>query len=1185
MHAHLSSIAAMRPLEAQLEQIIERAIGELEDGAAIDVEALAAAHPQFAVELRELLPMVAALVGMGGAGADPTDAGPPANGHALPPPYGQLGDFRLIREIGRGGMGTVYEAEQISMGRRVALKVLPFATLAHEKSLQRFRNEVRAAAALDHPNIVSVYSVGEERGIHYFAMQLIPGQTLAEYIAELRAPLENDRPAPSPRRGWEHRVRATQIRPSAGGTAREAMGRGDEPGTRQASDQTPTTIAVEQARLSTVVDSRRAAEHFRAAALLGVQAAEALQHAHDQGVLHRDVKPGNLMLDGDGKLSITDFGLARIEADAGMTMTGDIIGTLRYMAPEQALGKRVVVDHRADVYSLGATLYELLTLQPAFGDTDRSDLLKQIAFDDPCPLRKVDKSIPTELETIVLKAMAKSPEDRYESAQRMADDMHAFLENRPIEAKSPTVVNRVAKWSRRHVGMVWTALAGIAVLSLALGGSNVLIGAANREANQYRRDAEDAAHIAEQQKALAEQQRDLTLKNLYVAGVQLAHQDWKDGSLSRMSETLNSLTPLPNTPDLRGWEWYYLVSLLKQGEDAFNPGIGAVYCVEWSPDGKLLAVSGEKGAAICDPVTQQVVQALPGQGWVAWSPDGSQVAILSIESPREVVIWDVALAKEIRRTPAGNDNLFALKWRSDGQALAWIYGQTLHVWRVDDVESRKHEYQSREVRFGFRSLAWQPDGRALIVGDSYPTVLVYWDAGREAFGKEFEDLGGRFPDLDWNAQTGQLALATASGQVPVWDMKVGKKSLELDGHRGYVSSVSWRADGERLASAGEDNLVRIWDPETQRQVNRLAGHAAPVGCVDWSPSGEQIASGDDDGIVRIWRPDLLGDAVEMPGHGAMAWDPTGKCLVTNRNALDVEEEGKNREFTILHSKTGQIVRNLQGRWKRGLVFDWSPDGRLIAAADERTPTEDGSLCIWNAESGEILHSIRDVHATADSTTSECRAVAWSPDGKQLASGGTDGLVRIWGSSDGKLQTTLRGHESAVGSALWSPDGRWLATADWRHSVKIWDAVSWTLLWELDQSGIRQESGSSGNSTIAWSPDSQRLASRVGRGGVVVWELCAEEQPRMAWSTKAHTSNIRCVAWSPIGNRIATFSDDRSVKIWNAESGQELLTFDIHFQGIDGLAWSPDGQRLASGDRGTGVLIWDATKAFHDPSLR
>ncbi len=431
--------------EQLLANLLEQVTRRLDEGGPVDVEQLARVHPKHAERLRELMPTMRAMASWGRTPASGQPADPHAVGHS--PLTGVLGDFRIVRVLGRGGMGTVFEAEQITMGRRVALKVLPFAALAHDKALQRFRNEVRAAAALEHPHIVSVYSVGEDRGIHYYSMQMINGQTLAELIWQLR---QDRGPLPLPE-GVRESDAAGPTFPSA------------------ANGSLPATTHDEHASIGTAVDSRHDAVRYRTAARLGIQAAEALQHAHDQGVLHRDIKPGNLMLDADGKLYVTDFGLARIEADAGLTMTGDVIGTLRYMAPEQALAKRVVIDHRADVYSLGATLYELLTLLPAFGETDRSELLKLIAFEEPQRLRKLDGHIPSELETIVSKAMAKSPEERYRTAQQLADDLLAFLENRPIKAKSPTIANRVSKWSSRHVGVVWTLLAAtlaVAVVSL-----------------------------------------------------------------------------------------------------------------------------------------------------------------------------------------------------------------------------------------------------------------------------------------------------------------------------------------------------------------------------------------------------------------------------------------------------------------------------------------------------------------------------------------------------------------------------------------------------------------------------------------------------------------------------------------------------------------------------------------------
>jgi serine/threonine protein kinase/Flp pilus assembly protein TadD len=369
-----------------------------------------------------------------------TDAGSAESLPAEP-----LGDFRILREIGRGGMGVVYEAEQRSLGRRVALKVLPFAGALDAKQLQRFKNEAQAAAHLHHTHIVPVHYVGCERGVHFYAMQFIEGQSLAGVIAALRA--ANQQPAGP---------LSTQTVDAASGQVLPAPG--------------ATTAPV--AALSTWRATKDAA-FFRTVAQLGIQAAEALDHAHQHGVIHRDVKPANLLLDGAGQLWVTDFGLAQMQGDARLTLSGDLVGTLRYMSPEQALAKRVVVDHRTDLYSLGVTLYELLTLEPAFAAEDRQELLRQIAFEEPQPPRRRDRTIPAELETIVLKAMEKNPADRYGTAQELADDLERFLKDEPIRARRPTLVQRARKWSRRHRPLV-AAAALVGFLAALLGAGNWL---------------------------------------------------------------------------------------------------------------------------------------------------------------------------------------------------------------------------------------------------------------------------------------------------------------------------------------------------------------------------------------------------------------------------------------------------------------------------------------------------------------------------------------------------------------------------------------------------------------------------------------------------------------------------------------------------------------------------------------
>jgi serine/threonine protein kinase len=371
---------------------------------------------------------------------------------------GKLGDFHLLREVGRGGMGVIYEAEQISLRRRVALKVLPFATAMDPRQLQRFKHEALAAANLCHENIVPVYAVGVERSVHYYAMRFIDGQSLAALISEMRRMAgEFDRQAPP----------SSQSGQSAARSGLYAHLTAAETEAGEAANLTAASISRER--------SSRSRKYFHWVADVSRQAALALEHAHQMGIVHRDIKPANLLLDNSGHLWVTDFGLAQFQSHVGVTMTGELLGTLRYVSPEQALAKRGLVDHRADIYSLGATLYEMLTLKPVFDGTDRHVLLSQIRFEEPLTPRQQDPAIPVELETILLKALAKSPSERYGTALELADDLHRFMEDKPVLARRPSLFERVRKWCRRHPSTVAAAMLVLIVCLVGLTASNWMI--------------------------------------------------------------------------------------------------------------------------------------------------------------------------------------------------------------------------------------------------------------------------------------------------------------------------------------------------------------------------------------------------------------------------------------------------------------------------------------------------------------------------------------------------------------------------------------------------------------------------------------------------------------------------------------------------------------------------------------
>jgi serine/threonine protein kinase len=462
------SAAALRGSEPRLDDdhivtAVHEYLTALEAGKEPDRAEFLARHPAIADELTDCLEGLDFVHQLGPRRT-------PAVGHApeLPSSSAEvvaevpLGDYRIVREIGHGGMGVVYEAVQLSLGRRVALKILPFAAALDGRQLQRFKSEAQAAALLHHTNIVPIYGVGVERGIHYYAMQFIEGKTLADLIEEFR------------QKAGLKTVNGTVIN-SAVDMATET--------TRQ-----PATVQPSSERASASL------AFCRMVAGLGVQAAEALEHAHQSGVIHRDVKPGNLLVDGRGNLWITDFGLAHMQSHAALTMTGDLVGTLRYMSPEQALAKRVIVDHRTDIYSLGTTLYELLTLEPAFAGQDRQELLRQIAFEEPKAPRRLNRAIPPELETILAKAMEKNPSDRYATAQELADDLRRFLDDKPIRARRPSALTRVRKWCRRHRGAVSAAV--VATL-LVLPASSAVIVWQWRVAETRRAQAEQAEKKAQ----------------------------------------------------------------------------------------------------------------------------------------------------------------------------------------------------------------------------------------------------------------------------------------------------------------------------------------------------------------------------------------------------------------------------------------------------------------------------------------------------------------------------------------------------------------------------------------------------------------------------------------------------------------------------------------------------------------
>jgi serine/threonine protein kinase/Flp pilus assembly protein TadD len=467
--------------DSRLVEAVRRFQQAMESGQPIDRAAFLARYPDLA---EQLVPCLDGLLLLREALPAPgVPAALPENDLGGTP----LGDYRLLREVGRGGMAVVYEAMQLSLNRRVALKVLPFANTLDARQLQRFRNEAVAAAQLHHPHIVQVHGVGCEGGVYYYAMQFVDGLSLADVIRRLRVDDAGEEPR---REGY--------------------LTRG-KPGEPPAS----TTPRAHQSTRRSGTDS----QHFRTVAEWVRQAAEALEYAHSFGVVHRDIKPANLLIDRHGSLFVVDFGLAHVGGDDALTRTGDILGTLRYMAPEQARGERVA-DPRTDVYALGVTLYELLTLQPAFTAASRQELLHAVLEMEPTPARKLNRSVPVELEVIAHKAMARNPGDRYRSARALADDLRRFLDDQPITARPPSLRQKTARWARRHPAVV-TALVAAALVAVLAGA----IGAVWRERQRGEERARQAILEQQERDALAESEGHLRQRRLPAAREALARAE------------------------------------------------------------------------------------------------------------------------------------------------------------------------------------------------------------------------------------------------------------------------------------------------------------------------------------------------------------------------------------------------------------------------------------------------------------------------------------------------------------------------------------------------------------------------------------------------------------------------------------------------------------------------------------
>lgn len=588
----------------------------------------AARYPEVAAKLQALLPVVALLEWLPAASGDEGDCRAEAN--FLTP--AEIGDFTIVREVGRGGMGIVYEAMQQSLGRHVALKVLLQPALLNPKHLERFRFEARAAAQLQHPHIVPVFGVGEFNGLHYYAMQFIRGRSLQEVVCALR--------------DFDH------------------DGKSGEP------------HAAESNILTELPNWRRSSrDYYRHVARIGLEAAEAISYAHREGVLHRDIKPSNLLLDAEGKIWITDFGLAKLEGTDGLTETGDLFGTLRYMAPERLEG---VLDRRSDIYGLGATVYELLTLHTFQESNSRAQLVDQILHQLPKAPSKIDPSIPRDLETIVLKATAKEPAARYRTAEELAEDLRRYLGDRTILARRSTRKERFVRWCRRNpVVASLTAAVMLALVVGIIGTSLGLLQARQQrvEAEIARDDAVTARTAADREAQRADEQTKLAgekadaLKRLveYVSAEYALSQ-------GRLADAYQQITSAIESKPM--WEYgHLLATIVAEARKDWHPATRIV--CETAPRWGCFVGSGPKWLVVSPGNFITVYSAVDGQkissskiladGGLPCSMGRDRLAVSTTRTQVAIYSLPELKASGLCRMP---DSVVAIRSDADGKHLA-----------------------------------------------------------------------------------------------------------------------------------------------------------------------------------------------------------------------------------------------------------------------------------------------------------------------------------------------------------------------------------------------------------------------------------------------------------------------------------------------------------------------------------
>lgn len=950
--------------------------------------------------------------------------GPIATSQPTPKILRYFGDYEVISEIARGGMGVVYKARQISLNRLVAIKMLLPELVHNDERLRRFRIEAEAAASLQHPSIVAIHEIGEHRGHHYFSMAYVVGQDLAKL---------------------------------SGGNPQ------------------PADLAARYVQ----------------------RIAEAIHHAHQRGVLHRDLKPANVLIDAQGEPQITDFGLAKLLRDRNdLTMTGQMLGTPGFMAPEQADGKNKELTTACDIYGLGALLYYLLTGRPPFKENSIERTLLAVLSMDPRSPRELVPSIPRDLETISLRCLSKDPKDRYASSKDVAEELERFLCRHPIKARPSTTIQRLRLWCARKPAMAVLGGGTILLLLTILIGSPIAILRINRarqlaeESRQHeqreRQRAEDALNQIQLQES----------EDLFESGDTSTALACLARILRREPSNRVAAERLLSALTYRSFILPRIEPLKEQASGSPTNGIT-----------QEPGITSSKSYGLTNDYLLSLIRERDQEEAVSISPDGNWVVIPS--DPSTCWVWNVRTGKQAAGPFKHEGRVLSAQFSQDGRIV--VTGSSDTKARIWDAQTGRPLLGPLKHGGTVSSARFSPDGQQILTVSAYQ-VLRLWDAktGRPTTGPlKLEKLAS---SAQFSPDGRQVITSYFDRSIQVCDVKIGQHWSEPLKHEHRVWAVEFSPNGKWVVTASYDETARIWDAKTALPVTGPLQHGGVLSSAHFSPDSKRVVTASEDQTARIWDTQSGKPLTAPIEHDSGVWSaqfsPDGSKIVTTCRAYSLGGYAR-----IWDAKTGEPLTEPLMHRAGVSIAQFSPDGQRIVTA-----SEDHTARIWEAKTGRPLSDPLKHEAWV-------RFAEFSPDGKWLLTASEDQTARLWDAITGLPLLPPFKHEDKVGMAHFSRDGNRIVTASGDGTARIWDSRTGVPLTKP----LRHEGWLC---SAHFSPDGLRVVTASADNTARIWDA---QTGKPLTEPFRHDKEVLSASFSPDGHQIVTGSRDRSAKLWETPS--------------------------------------------------